>query len=219
MNKIFWVITLLMVTSFANADTFTIGLAKETASAFEKELGFITQMYENLGHTVNIKSLPGARSLSNANSGDIDGDALRIATIAQQAPNLIPVKVALGTVKVTFFGKPDSTYKTAEDLNGLTLAAPQGIQLSKDIAAKHNMKLSEAPSLEAAAKMVGAGRADLFVFVEGQGLQAIGKAGLSDKVVVVGEPLALIPLFHFVHKKHAAIVPSLEEALSAITNQ
>ncbi len=77
------------------------------------------------------------------------------------------------------------------------------------------MKTEAVPTMERAMQKLAMGRTDIVVGNRLTGLAALEALNMDD-VSTLAPALASFPVFHYVNKKHAAIVPELLEALKAM---
>jgi len=65
----------------------------------------LREAYRRIGRELEVKAMPGERSLLSANSGDTDGELYRRAGIDKAYPNLLMVPVALQQYEIVVFSK------------------------------------------------------------------------------------------------------------------
>ncbi|XZG70883.1 hypothetical protein ACTSKR_03175 [Chitinibacteraceae bacterium HSL-7] len=165
--------------------------------------------YERLGYVLVIERQPGKRALASATSGAADGELARIRQIGEIEQRLIRVDVPLLTLTQVLLLTPG---KTVDD-RALTVAYVRG-QLASEQAAgawpKHVAVTQAAQGL----KMLDAKRFDALVLSDVD-LYQLGLYGQSP-VRYQQVELRSDALFHYLNRRHAALVPRLEAELRAI---
>lgn len=172
----------------------------------------VTEAYRRLGMKVVVHKIPGERSLRSANSGDMDGELYRKLGMDREYPNLVIVPVPLLTYEIVIF-----TLGTSFVVHGWDSLRPYTIGHVKSIKIveqnTQGMRVEVAATLRQAFLKMTLGRSDLVVANHASGLAALKELNLQDTVKVLSPPLATFPVFHYLNKKHAALVPQLTTVL------
>jgi polar amino acid transport system substrate-binding protein len=74
-------------------------------------------------------------------------------------------------------------------------------------------RVTAVPSMEALMRMVAAERVDVAVNDRLSGMLILQQLGLQGEVHPLDPPLQHIPLYHFLHVRHAELLPRVEETL------
>lgn len=171
----------------------------------------LTEAYRRLGLRLQVHKLPGERSLRSANSGDMDGELYRKLGMEREYPNLLIVPVPLLTYEIVIF-----TLGTSFPVHGWESLRPYTVGFVKSIKiAEQNtqgMRVEVASTLRQAFLKMSMGRSDVVVANRASGVAVLQELNLHD-VKVLTPPLATFPVFHYLHKKHAALVPRLTSVL------
>jgi polar amino acid transport system substrate-binding protein len=171
----------------------------------------ITEAYHRLGMQVAVHKLPGERSLRSANNGEMDGELYRKLGMEADYPNLIIVPVPLLTYEIVIF-----SHGTSFLVNGWDSLRPYSIGYVKSIKIIEKntlgMRVEVANSLRQAFLKMMLGRSDVVVANRASGLAALKELNITG-VKVLTPPLASFPVFHYLNRKHAALVPKLTTVL------
>lgn len=171
----------------------------------------VAEAYRRLGMGLEVHRVPGERSLVSANDGLMDGELYRKVGIERDYPNLIIVPVPLQMYEIVIFTR-DTTFIVNgwESLRPFTIGFVRGIKIVE--AATAGMRTEPVPTMQQALQKMTMGRTDVVVGNRASGLAA-AKALKMDDIRVLLPPLASFPVYHYVHRKHEALVPRLTSAL------
>ncbi len=177
----------------------------------------LTEAYTRLNLTVVFEPVPPERSLVRANRGESDGDVFRIAGINQYYPNLQMVPTPLMSVEFVAFSKRvDFKPQGWESLRPYALLAQLGIKRVEE--ATQGMHRTLATSKETMFRMLEADRADFAIDSRVQGLRELKKLGFTD-IKVLEPALETVLVYHYLNKKHKALVAPLADALQKMEAQ
>jgi polar amino acid transport system substrate-binding protein len=180
--------------------------------------GFLDQLivavFREVGMQAELIIYPTAteRGMLNANEGVDDGLAMRVAGLEKQYPNLIrvPEDVAVNDFVGYTLGKPFAT----DNWNALTPYVVSYI-IGWKVFEQNVPKGKELTLVRDADQLFGmltAKRADVVLYERWQGLAKSRAMGLQ--VTVLEPPLVRTKMYIYLHKKHAALVPRVAEALA-----
>jgi polar amino acid transport system substrate-binding protein len=179
--------------------------------------GFLDQLikavFQEVGIEAELLIYPTAteRGMLNANEGIDDGLAMRVAGLETKYPNLIrvPEEVAVNdfvaiTTRYSFETTSWDTLKpyVVSYIIGWKVFEqnqPQGMELTKVRDAEQLFTL------------LANNRADVALYERWQGVVQTRAMGL--KVTVLEPPLVHTKMYMYLHKKHAALVPRVAQAL------
>lgn len=173
----------------------------------------VAAVFRETGVQAEILVYPTAseRSLLNANEGIDDGQALRVAGLETIYPNLIrvPEPVMMNDFVAMSLKPPFAT----PDWNALRPYTVTYIIGWKIFESNLGPTVRTVPVREAEQMFVllERGRADVLLHERWQGLTQARKAGLA--VNVMEPPLVSVPMHMYLHRKHAALVPKVSQAL------
>lgn len=172
------------------------------------------EAFRRAGVNLLLVKLPAERGLINANAGIEDGDLTRIAGLDAQYPNLVRVPEKLIDWEFTAFSKNPTLSTSWDVLRSRPIGHIRGWKIYEN-------QLSGAPAVVAsddAAQMfrqLQLDRIDVALYERWLGLSLL-KSQNSKGVYPLDPPLAKREMFIYLHKRHAALVPKLAEALRAI---
>ena len=170
--------------------------------------------YDKLGVAVKFEPYPLLRSLALADAGSIDGDVMRVAEAGSQYPNLLRVDVPINYFEITAYARtPCMTLGGWSDLRGRRISYERGV-----LAIERRLKGMDtvaADNMSELFRLLERGMVDVAV---GTGLETdLVWRGLKDeRLCKVSGTLERVPLFHFLHKRHAALVLRLQAELLAM---
>lgn len=179
--------------------------------------GFLDQLmaavFREVGVQAELLIYPTAteRGMLNANEGVDDGLAMRIAGLEKQYPNLIrvPEEVIVNDfVAITTQHRfPTSNW---DSLSPYIVTYIIGWKVFEANVPK-GKELTLVRDAEQLFTLLDRGRADVALYERWQGLEQTRVMGI--KVQVMEPPLVRTKMYMYLHKKHAALVPRLAEAL------
>jgi len=172
----------------------------------------LKQAYRKLGIEVEYNPLPGERALQTANSGKVDGEVFRIINIQKKYPNLIPIPTPINILEAVAFSKqPDLIVSGWHSLSKLSIGIQVGIKFAER--GTRGMSPVLVDTNEQLFKMLNADRIDVAAVALTNGLKTLSKLNLTS-IYAVSPPIQVFPLYHYLHKKHAALVPRLNTVLA-----
>lgn len=179
----------------------------------------ITKAYERLGIKVTVERKPIARSLRDADEGLHDAELGRTLETEKEVKNLVRIVEPVGEIRYTPYvvrgaSVPFNNWQTLKQA-GLRVGTRFGTRVPE---AQLGAALTERPKTqEALLKMLVARHIDVAI-----GSQTMMRATLAELVdagvagagdVVELSPLDRQPLYHYLHKRHAALVQPLNAEL------
>ncbi|MFZ6873907.1 hypothetical protein ACO0LF_17765 [Undibacterium sp. Di27W] len=189
--------------------TFGQGGPMEKAAAAS-----LTENYKKLGVQIEFVNLPGNRALQESNSGRLDGELMRKAGLSTEYPNLLQIPVPLATTNTVAFSLNknmdtdhgwDSLREHSFSYETGTKVIEQNTQGFSTAHAEQNIKTAFRQMLNK--------RVEMIVIDEQAGLQLVKEMGLEGTVHMLTPPVSTIPLYHYLHKKHADLATRLEALL------
>lgn len=180
--------------------------------------GFLDRLlgaaFDRIGVDVILRQMPFRRALINANAGIEDGDPMRAPGFELEYPNLVQVpESVLDLDFVAFARRTDIQVHGWDDLSRHSLAYVNGWKIFER-RVKAGPNVATVRNLDQLFPMLISGRADVVLVDRWEGLWLARQAGLAARPQE--PPLARRPMFTYLHRRHAALVPPLAAALAAL---
>ncbi len=171
----------------------------------------LRQAYANLGYSFELVSYPMLRALKSSNDGVVDGELMRIAGIEKEYPNLIMVPEPLVIVQgVAFTKRKDIKVRGFESLRPYRVAYQRGIKFAEY--GTEGMDRVALTSHERAFALLDAGRVDVVVSSLIEGLRVLAEHDYEG-VFALEPSLTEQKLYHYLHKRHVELVPSITNSI------
>ena len=176
-----------------------------------------TEVYQRLGINISIKIYPAERALQLANSGKVDGDLIRGAIVAKIAPNLLMIPTPFFQGKASAFSKNKNiTLNGWQSLKPYKIAILRGHKIAEIQTAQLNVEIINTP--EELFYFLAKDRADIVIFPQLIASVYLKKLGLT-RIYALLPPLSEAPLYHFIHKKHANLVPKVDKIIKDLLKE
>jgi polar amino acid transport system substrate-binding protein len=164
--------------------------------------------YKRLGIPVKIVEMPGKRALVESSEGRIDGEVHRIFRIGEDYPMLIRIPTPINYIEPTVFSKRVKfTVSGCADLKEHRIGIVRGVRHAenctegmKNVHIVNNSRLLM--------QILHRDRVDIVITARINGLLQIKKLNL-DSIYALSPPLSREPVYHYLHKKHEALVPKI----------
>lgn len=184
----------------------------------EQEIGRIImpQVYQRAGLDVTITPMPGKRAQAEVISGRKDGEIMRIWHYGTENPTTIRVPTPYYFLETMAFIRKDSgiTITSKADLAKYRLVKIRGVKHTNYITAGM-LNVYDIESTEAMFKLLQNNRADVALTNTLDGQLLLSKLGL-DTITAIKKPLAVLPLYHYLHRNNADLVSKIDAALKAM---
>lgn len=169
------------------------------------------EAYKKLNLNLQLNYLPGLRALKSANDGETDGDLVRIKGIEKEYPNLRRIPVSIVSVEfVVFTRKIFFKVSGWESLKPYTIGYLRGLKIVE--IKTRGMMTESVDSEELAFSKLNLGRTDIVVDPRYMGIVTLNKLKLKN-ITILDPPLEIIPLYHYINKKHQALILQLNSIL------
>ncbi len=175
------------------------------------------------GYDLSVIHIPSNRSLSLANEGVIDGELSRVGNLhqitANQYSNLIRIECPMLSVWITVFSaNPDISINQIEDLSGYSVSYLNGRKYFDHVFAPvvNPFNLMKLNSDLQAFELMSRNRIDIVITTDLEG-QAIIKEHTKYRHIRQVKKLIELPVYSYIHKKHAGLVQVLGNNLTKRT--
>lgn len=174
--------------------------------------------YQRLGYQMVLVVMPLERSAYESNKGQLlDAELGRTAQAAEMLPNMLRVEVPIGHVRITAFSRnPAVKINHWQDLSTWRVDVLRGIYLAK--VQMQGQNYIEVNTIDQAIQRLLADRTDVVVAL-GDETEWQLKQHANHGIYTIQPDLAKTQVFHYVHERHAALVPQLEATLRQLNQQ
>ncbi len=177
----------------------------------------LESVYDKIGIKIRTQTFPAKRALSMSNSGEFDGEVQRINGISEDYPNLIKVPEPIFCLEGSAFIK-----NTAIAIDGWKSLKPYRIGIPRGIKYLENntvgMNRLIVSSIDQLFYLLDEGRIDIVIISTNYG-QAFLKAHADMRIKMVTPPIIKVPLYHYLHTKHKALVPIVAAGIKKIKEE
>lgn len=180
--------------------------------------GFLEQVareaFRRIGREIEVDTLPGERSLINTEAGLDDGDLMRAPGFEKAYPNLVQVPEKIGDMDfVAYTNRKDIQGPITWDaLANYAVGYTSGWKIyDRNVKAKD---VSKARTIDDLFPLLEQKRVDLILIDRWQGLYAAHMQGAA--VRLLEPPITSSPMYIYLNKKHAAIIPDVARALATM---
>lgn len=178
----------------------------------------LVEAYARIGYGTKILRVPPERALTMADEGIVDGEAARVPVIEEAHLNLIRVPTPVYINTVVAFSK-----KREIDLSkGWTALAPYRLgtvrgykYVEKQTSAYDHTLASSYGQLFA---MLKNDRVDVAVTEYLETMSSLMNFDFGD-IRLLSPPLARRPMYHYLHRKHADLVPRIDAELRRMKDE
>ncbi len=168
---------------------------------------------KRIGYRLVIIRLPAERALRSSNAGFIDGEMSRIQGLDKIYSNLIRVPEKIMDWDFFVFSKKQINLKNGwQSLEDKNIAIITGWKILEKNVPK-TAGITKTKNAQQLFTLLQLDRADFIIYEHWGGEYIINDLQLDD-IVRQAPALAKKEMFMYLHKKHAALVPQLTQALS-----
>jgi len=181
----------------------------------EQEVGRIVlpQIYKNIGIDITVTPLPAQRAQLVASTGEKDGEIMRIWTYGIENNQMIRVPTPyyyLETMPFTLKGR-HLDIRDKDDLKKYKLAKVRGVKHTNNITKGIN-DVYEMNSTENMFKLLQKRMVDVVLTNTFDGVLTLERLGYEN-ITPRNKPLAVLPLYHYIYKKHVALMPLINQEI------
>lgn len=216
--RLFGVLLLCVLSSVGNAQTLLIGTSYKSLLSTPEQDGMLDliakEAFRRIGVGIELPFQPAERSILSANHGFHDGELNRIAGMETLYPNLIRVPESSMRFDFVLFQRAQDPPLSVDGWDSLAefyIGFVKGWKiLERNTQGFPHLTLTN--SAQQLFSVLDKGRVDGVLYGRLVGYAMVESLGLSG-IVVVEPPLAQKDMFIYLHKRHAALVPQVAEAL------
>jgi len=213
LKNIGWVIILFIpLPSFAESTLVFSGIKGSVNSDISMRV--LEPAYKQLGINVEYLPQPGERSLKSSNSGAVDGEVFRIVNVQKRYKNLIPIPTSINVLQgIAFTRNLDIKIDGWESLRPYNIGIQVGIKFAER--GTKGMRRIMVDTNEQLFRMLDSGRVDVIVAAHANGLKTLNALKLKG-IRTLRPAIQEYPLYHYLHKRHSALVPKLDAVLQKL---
>lgn len=192
------------------------GFMPPVSTIFEQ---ILQEAFDRLGRPLDFQEVSAERSLMLVNDGIDDAECCRIPEVVQaEYTNLVAVPESVFEVRFSaFVTNPDVRVEDWNDLKHYSVGTVTGWKiLVKNIERIQPKEYFVLDNANAMFRMLDMGRLEVATLGYLSGLKLLQELQLQDVVHAVEPPLATRKLYLMLNKKHAALVPRLNEILAQL---
>ena len=170
----------------------------------------LEEAYRRTGISIEIEWLSAIEALEASNSGRLAGELQRIDGVNRTYTNLVQVQIPINFLEVAAFSKEHRfTASGWASLAGYSVGYVAGILFVEQRA--RGLDAVAAPEYPSVWDVLEAGDVDVAVVPRIVGLTLASER--SSAIVDMEGVLEILFLYHYLHQRHAALVPRLEAEL------
>jgi polar amino acid transport system substrate-binding protein len=190
----------------------TLHLSVISSNATHAEmLEMIRLALKRLGITAEARPVPAARALALADAGTTDGDLGRIAGTEKVYTNLVPVPEPIYFYQVTAYAyQPIDTAAGWESLRPHSICLRRGIRVFE--LRTEGMRRQVLDDEDSILRMLRSGGCQV-ALLERLNPTVLAAQAAQPPLLKLNPPLEVVPLYIYLNKRHAALVPRLAEVL------
>jgi polar amino acid transport system substrate-binding protein len=178
----------------------------------------VQQAYQNIGLQMQLETMPLERlHLEAARGVLLDGNLAAAANLQQVIPQLIRIPVQVYQLELTAFVRTSWLKPTHwADLQMMRVTYMAGMLSVEARLQQHQIKAATvALTLEQALQYVAKGRVDVAVLPKAEAEYVLQQMKVR-QVQAVQPALELLPMYHYIHQKHQALVGPLTAQLEKL---
>jgi polar amino acid transport system substrate-binding protein len=205
----------------AYGDHYRLGTASVEPFHNDQMTGVIDKIlleaFSRLGHQLTIVNTPAERSLLNANTGALDGDAFRVAGLTADYQNLIQSTVPLYQIEFSAFARNQiALFVDLQDLQSYRLGIVRGHKILEQKMTGMNVLSVNSP--EILFLMLDVQRVDIALINKSIG-QAIVSGHSYPEIVVLEPPIISRPMYLYLNNKHQTLLQQIDQELLKMKQQ
>ncbi|MDC7221731.1 MAG: transporter substrate-binding domain-containing protein [Spirochaetales bacterium] len=203
MKKIILTLLIMSVAFILSAQTLTMGADDATKMYYP----VVAKILSEAGYSSELNVQPGGRSISSANSGELDGEIWRIESIQGKFPNLMPVPTPLKTLDFkAYYMLNGSVINSEADMKGKKIGTMRGNKAAEGYLASVDNEVIYALNPENLLKLLESNRVDVVI----ADVAFRGRSQNPEAIGTLETPLVSTGVHIWLNKKHSALIPSID---------
>jgi ABC-type amino acid transport substrate-binding protein len=175
----------------------------------------LTSAYKKINKNISFLTLPNKRGLRMANTGDIDGEMLRIEGLELEHPNLIRIPVPICAVESVLIANERVTASKFEDFRKYRFGITIGFVDQENLVSKYQLNATKVIKNSILIDMLTRDRVDVIFLTKLDAAHMIDKSKKIKLKVLKGFNRKMF-LYHYLHKKHRDLLPLITQALEEL---
>lgn len=175
----------------------------------------LSVVYSRTGVELRVAVMPSPRASNELDAGRLDGEVARIASYFDDHPLLMRVGPPLMSVDAVAYSRAgdEAVVTDARSLHGRRVGVVRGILQTRQAVAgvPGVLEVGSGPQMY---RMLAAGRLDVIIDTPVNHRLHTSRLGLA--AIVPRAVLRSEPVYHGLHRRHAAIAPRLQATLEAM---
>lgn len=174
----------------------------------------IKEAYKKIGIDIEIRTYNPTEGIKFANMGNLDGELQRIDGINQKYTNLVQVQIPINYLEACAFSKNKNLKVDGwSSLKSLRIGLVKGIKFAEQGTKGMNVKVFD--NYDDLIYMLQQDEVDVAIMSRITGIVILNEKGITEISGIHGN-IESIFLYHYLHKKHSALVPLLEDVLKGM---
>ncbi|WP_417453616.1 substrate-binding periplasmic protein [Kiloniella sp.] len=193
----------LVISRFKNADG-------------DKVISYVLEkIYKQVGYEITFADYPGKKSVEKANAGEADGENMRRAGLGTVYPNLIQLSYPHVDINFRIYTKhEDRFFSGFESWKKSRVGIVRGVIVANEITKGLNPVLHS--SVGELFDQLNQDNIDVAIATDLIGGLEVFMNHPNANIRTWGGVLKTIPLYHYVHKRNASLVPALNKEIERL---
>lgn len=166
-------------------------------------------VYERCGLELSYLDVPAARAVLMAEQGKSDGELARIPQVVRNEAPLLPLEIPLDQARLVPLTRKGPGIQSSEGLENRTVGFLNGYRMIAAVLQESSRVVAATDTFQLV-KLLKHGRIDVALTLHWDAIAA--RQAYPD--LVIGEPLLVADIHHWVHERHRSDIPCLSAALA-----
>ncbi|WP_125784631.1 hypothetical protein [Pseudoalteromonas rubra] len=199
----------------ADANTYRINVSESLSYSLGQQqiIAMFSAIYAPLGIQPEFEFLPSERGLQLVNDAELDAEAGRVDLIGARYDNLIAVPVPLSELRLMLLCTDPQYCDLAHETD---LAIIAGNLITVWFCEQRQLNCNPVQNDISAYQALSRGRVSRILATDKYALGSLCESGLST-LYSKAASARTFTIYHYVHKKHQALVPKLSAQIKAIS--